>query len=97
MWLIPSGLIVSYSGVGRTKRGKGTKWMVVVDGQGIPLESHLTSASPHEVTLIETTLENVSVPRPGPGRPRKNPNRLITIQPLTPIRCATDWLDAASN
>src|SRR2546426_11017015 len=25
------------AGVGKTKRGKGTKWMVVVDGQGLPL------------------------------------------------------------
>ncbi len=37
--------------VGKTKRGKGTKRMVVVDGQGIPLGSHIDSASPAEVTL----------------------------------------------
>jgi hypothetical protein len=42
--------------VGRTKRGKGTKWMVVVDGQGIPLANHLDSASPSKVTLLEKTL-----------------------------------------
>jgi transposase len=42
--------------VGATKRGKGTKWMVVVDGQGLPLGSQLTSASPGEVTLAEATL-----------------------------------------
>jgi len=29
------------------------------------------------VTLIESTLERVAVPRPGRGRPRKNPKRLI--------------------
>ena len=63
--------------VGKTKRGKGTKWMVVVDGQGIPLGNYLESASPSEVTLIEPTLERVGVPRPGRGRPRKNPQRLI--------------------
>jgi hypothetical protein len=63
--------------VGKTKRGKGTKWMVVVDGQGIPLGSHLTSAFPAEVTLAETTLEAVSVPRSGSGRPKKRPMRLI--------------------
>ena len=33
--------------------------MVVVDGQGVPLGVHLTSASPAEVTLIEETIENV--------------------------------------
>ena len=51
--------------------------MVVVDGQGIPLGNYLESASPSEVTLIEPTLERVGVPRPGRGRPRKNPQRLI--------------------
>src|SRR5690242_6092356 len=30
------------AGVGKTKRGKGTKWMAVVDGQGLPLGKHLT-------------------------------------------------------
>jgi len=63
--------------VGETKRGNGTKRMVVVDGQGIPLGAYLDSASPHEVTLIEKTLEQVAVPRTGRGRPRKNPRTLI--------------------
>ena len=51
--------------------------MVVVDGQGIPLGSTLTSASPAEVTLAEETLNRVSVPRKGRGRPKKRPQRLI--------------------
>src|SRR5580658_4507422 len=51
--------------VGKTKRGKGTKWMVVGDGQGIPLGVHLNSASPNEVTLIEKALSTVAVPRAG--------------------------------
>jgi len=51
--------------------------MVVVDGQGIPLGNHLDSASPSEVTLLEETLNQVSVRRKGRGRPRKNPKRLI--------------------
>lgn len=51
--------------------------MVVVDGQGIPLGSHLTSASPGEVTLAEPTLDAISVPRGGPGRPQKRPLRII--------------------
>src|SRR5437016_8464531 len=62
--------------VGKTKRGKGTKWMVVASGQGIPMGVQLASASPHETTLIESMLEQVSVPRRR-GRPRKNPTRLI--------------------
>jgi transposase len=51
--------------------------MAVVDGKGVPLGVHLDSASPNEVTLIETTLDRVAVPRSGRGRPRKNPRRLI--------------------
>lgn len=35
---------------------RGTKWMVVVDGQGIPLGEQLYSASPNEVRLAEETL-----------------------------------------
>src|SRR2546426_1935200 len=51
------------AGVGKTKRGKGTKWMVVVDGQGLPLGKHLCSASPHEARLAETTLATIRVSR----------------------------------
>jgi transposase len=58
-------------------RGKGTKWMMVVDGQGVPLGGTLASASPAEVKLIEATLEQVKVPRRDRGRPRKLMKRLI--------------------
>ena len=51
--------------------------MVVVDGQGIPLGAHLDSASPHEMTLLEPTIERIAVPRKGRGRPRKNPKRIV--------------------
>lgn len=49
--------------VGKTKRGKGTKWMVVVDGEGLPLGVHLCSASPNEVTLIEPVLDAIALPQ----------------------------------
>src|SRR5271167_255593 len=62
--------------VGKTKRGKGTKWMVLVDGGGLPLGVRLESASPAEVTLAEATLAEVKVPRPK-GRPRQKPKRII--------------------
>ena len=44
-------------GIGKTKRGKGTKLMAMADGTGIPLAVHATSASPHEVTLVLDTLK----------------------------------------
>jgi transposase len=51
--------------------------MVVVDGQGIPLGGQLTSASPGEVTLVDSTLATIKVPRIGRGRPKSKPQRLI--------------------
>src|SRR5436189_4241571 len=43
--------------VGKTKRGKGTKIMAVADGSSLPLAIHIESASPHEVTLVQHTLQ----------------------------------------
>lgn len=65
------------SDVGKTKRGKGSKWMVVVDGQGIPVGIHVTSASPAEVTLVHDTLKTIRIPRPRGGHPRRPLARLI--------------------
>lgn len=64
--------------VGKTKRGKGTKLMVLVDGAGTPLGLHVAAASPAEVTLLDATLATVHVPRAHrAGRPRQRPDRLI--------------------
>lgn len=53
------------SEVGKTKRGKGTKLMVIADATGLPLAVHTASASPHEVTLVEATLaQTLTVGRP---------------------------------
>lgn len=43
--------------VGKTKRGKGTKLMAVADRAGFPVAMHTASASPHEVTLVQDTVE----------------------------------------
>lgn len=51
--------------------------MVVVDGTGVPLGIHVTSASPSEVSLVDPTLDTIRVPRAGRGRPRQKPPRLI--------------------
>jgi transposase len=45
------------AGVGKTKRGKGTKLMAVADGAGTPIAVYASSASPHEVTLAQNTVE----------------------------------------
>ena len=46
------------AGVGKTKRGKGTKLMAVADRTGLPLAVRTESATPHEVTLVAATLED---------------------------------------
>jgi len=63
--------------VGLTKKGKGTKWMLVVDGNGFPLGFRVESARTAEVRLAETTLDTISVARPH-GRPKQRPKKLLT-------------------
>jgi transposase len=43
--------------VGKTKRGKGSKIMAIADSHGLPLAAMVASASPHEVTLVDETLD----------------------------------------
>ena len=65
------------SDIGKTKRGKGSKCMVVGDGKGVPLGVSLSSASPAEIRLAPQALKTVAVPRAGRGRPRQCMQRLI--------------------
>ena len=53
--------------VGKTKRGKGSKLVVVVDGEGVPLALTLHSASPSETKMIEPTLDRL----PGGRQPER--------------------------
>ena len=55
--------------MGKTKRGKGTKLMAVADGAGFPIAISVGSASPHEVRLVEETLNKRLV--------EERPERLI--------------------
>ena len=43
--------------MGKTKRGKGTKLMALADSSGLPLSLCVASTSPHEITLVGSTLE----------------------------------------
>ena len=45
--------------MGKTKRGKGSKIMAVADRAGLPLAVSIASASPHEVTLVDATLDQL--------------------------------------
>jgi transposase len=64
--------------VGKTKRGKGSKLMVLADGKGTPLGILVEKASPAEVKLLERTLDSVKVKkRRGVRRRPHKPERLI--------------------
>ena len=63
--------------MGKTKRGKGTKLMVIADASGLPLALHTDSAGPHEVTLVQATLDEIVTV----GQPR----RIIGIVPMTAV------------
>ena len=67
------------TGVGKTKVGKGSKVMVVADGQGLPIGLHVASARPHEHTLAVPTLATVNVPQRR-GRPCTRPRELVADQ-----------------
>lgn len=54
-------------GMGKTKRGKGTKLMAVADRAGLPIAVCTASASPHEVTLVDAVL-NARFVEPVPER-----------------------------
>src|SRR3989344_7670300 len=45
--------------VGKTKRGKGTKLMAITDSSSYPVAIGISSATPHEVTLVEETIEKI--------------------------------------
>ena len=59
------------SDIGPTKRGKGSKCMVLVERQGIPLGITIAAASPTEVTLVDATLKTRVTPY------RRNPQHLL--------------------
>jgi transposase len=62
--------------VGTTKKGKGTRWMLVVDGKGLPLGFHLDSAKVAEIKLAEQMLDTIRVARHR-GRPKRRPQKLV--------------------
>ena len=48
--------------MGKTKCGKGTKVVDIVDRTGLPLAVHVASASRNEALLIEPTLDRLQLP-----------------------------------
>jgi hypothetical protein len=74
--------------IGPTKRGKGTKLMLLVDGAGLPLAIDVGSARPAEVTLIGPLLDRAVTPYVPP--------RLIYDRSLVSIIAAESTSGAVS-
>ena len=54
--------------VGPTRRGKGTKTMILTDGHGVPLGVDTESASRNECVLVERLLDRAILPDVVPQR-----------------------------
>jgi transposase len=47
------------SEIGKTKAGKGSKIMAITDSSGLPVAINVGSASPHEIILVEPTIDQL--------------------------------------
>lgn len=63
--------------IGRSRGGLSTKIHQLVDGRGRPLVVALTGGQAGDSPMLKTLLEDLSVARLGPGRPRTRPDALL--------------------
>ncbi|MFE9443985.1 IS5 family transposase [Streptomyces sp. NPDC006602] len=63
--------------LGRSRGGLTTKVHLAVDGRGLPLSIVLTPGNVNDSTVFETVMDGIRVPRTGPGRPRRRPDRVL--------------------
>jgi transposase len=63
--------------LGRSQGGFSTKLHLRAEGGGKPLTFVLTPGQRHETTAFEQLMEQGAVKRPGRGRPRQRPKRIV--------------------
>ena len=63
--------------LGRSQGGFATKGPLRAEGGGKPMRLVLTPGQRHEATALEQLLEQGAVRRPGRGRPRRLPHRVV--------------------
>jgi transposase len=63
--------------LGRSQGGFSTKVHLRADGNGKPITFVLTPGERHEATAFERLMEQGAVKRPGRGRPRLRPRRIV--------------------
>jgi transposase len=62
--------------LGHSRGGWTSKIHLCVDGHGRPLSLLVTAGQRNDATQLGPVLDDISVPRRGPGRPRRRPTRL---------------------
>jgi transposase len=63
--------------LGRSRGGFTTKIHLVVEGRGLPLVVDVTAGNVNDSTMFEQVIEKIRIPRPGRGRPRTRPGRVL--------------------
>jgi transposase len=63
--------------LGRSQGGWSTKVHLRAEGHGKPMTLVLTPGQRHEATAFEQLLEQGAIRRPGRGRPRRRPGRVV--------------------
>ena len=64
-------------GIGRSRGGLSTKVHAAVEGRGLPLATIVTPGQGGDNPQLVPLLNAVRVPRRGPGRPRRRPERVV--------------------
>jgi len=97
---VPQGALASYTfaadepgdhGIGRSRGGLTCKVHLVADGRGRPLAAVLTAGNINDTTMMAATLDQIRVPRLGPGRPRTRPERVLADKGY-PSKANRAWL-----
>jgi transposase len=63
--------------VGRSRGGLSSKLHAAVDANGMPLAIILTGGQRHDGAVFTEVINDIRVPRIGPGRPRTRPDAVI--------------------
>ncbi len=64
-------------GLGRSRGGLSTKIHLLADARCRPLARVTTAGQRHDSIAFEAVLGELRIPRPGPGRPRTRPDRVL--------------------
>lgn len=70
-------LAVDGEALGRSRGGLSSKIHLTVDGRGLPMSIILTPGQAGDNPQLLPLLDQISVHRDGPGRPRKRPDRVL--------------------